>query len=219
MAAAPFGGRWEGWAERRADARSVMCVTVSTPTDAPRGRASTSSGQAPVLSATPGARGGRGPACDRPPGTVRVTPATLTGTSLTDGSNAPSPGSVGFLSRGGLPPFGLLEAAKAASARWVASRASAPAFARIAALRILDRAARSARRAAGLPPSTGRRDGRRAVRQEPRSIRSRRPQGRRPHEPSMRRNEGRVAWRRGRAGGKGMAERERREIAAVRAGR
>lgn len=119
----------------------------------------------------------------------------------------------------GLPPFGLLEAAKAASARWVASRASAPAFARIAALRILDRPACSARRAAGLPPSTGRRDGRRAVRQEPRSIRSRRPQGRRPHEPSMRRNEGRVGWRRGRAGGKGMAERERREIAAVRAGR
>ncbi len=33
-----------------------------------------------------------------PPGTVRVTPATLAGTSLTDGSNAPSPGSVGFLS-------------------------------------------------------------------------------------------------------------------------
>ena len=26
MAAAPFGGRWEGWAERRADARSVMCM-------------------------------------------------------------------------------------------------------------------------------------------------------------------------------------------------
>lgn len=103
MAAAPFGGRLEGWAERRADARSVMCITVSTPTDAPRGRASTSSGQAPVLSATPGARGGRGPACDRPPGTVRVTPATLAGTSLTDGSNAPSLGPVGFLSRGGLP--------------------------------------------------------------------------------------------------------------------
>ncbi len=101
----------------------------------------------------------------------------------------------------GLPPFGLLEAAKAAGSRQVvASRASAPAFARIAVLRILDRAARSARRAAGLPPSTGRRDGRRAVRQEPRSIRSRRPQGRRPHEPSMRRNEGRVPWRRGRAG-------------------
>ncbi|GEM_PF-6285919 len=100
----------------------------------------------------------------------------------------------------GLPPFGLLEAAKAASARWVASRASAPAFARVAALRILDRPARSARRAAGLPPSTGRRDGRRTVRQEPRSIRSRRPQGRRPHEPSMRRNEGRVAWRGSMAG-------------------
>jgi hypothetical protein len=116
MAAAPFGGRWEGWAERRADARSVMCVTVSTPTDAPRGRASTSSGQAPVLSATPGARGGRGPACDRPPGTVRVTPATLAG-SLSDG-RVERP--VARLRRllvlmPGLPPFGLLEAAKAAS--------------------------------------------------------------------------------------------------------
>jgi len=97
MAAAPFGGRLEGWAERRADARSVMCVTVSTPTDAPRGRASTSSGQAPVLSATPGAHDGQAaPACS--PGTVRVTPATLAGTSLTDGSNAPSLGPVGFLS-------------------------------------------------------------------------------------------------------------------------
>lgn len=48
----------------------------------------------------------------------------------------------------GLPPFGLLEAAKAAGSRQVvASRAPAPTFARVAALRILDRPARSARRA------------------------------------------------------------------------
>lgn len=123
MAAAPFGGRLEGWAERRADARSVMCITVSTPTDAPRGRASTSSGQAPVLSATPGARGGRGPACDRPPGTVRVTPATLAGTSLTDGSNAPSPGSVGSLLAAAYRPSGYLRPPKQpAPVGWQAGR-------------------------------------------------------------------------------------------------
>jgi len=123
MAAAPFGGRLEGWAERRADARSVMCITVSTPTDAPRGRASTSSGQAPVLSATPGARGGRGPACDRPPGTVRVTPATLTGTSLTDGSNAPSLGSIGFLLGAAYRPSGYLRPRKQpAPVGWRAGR-------------------------------------------------------------------------------------------------
>ena len=175
MAAAPFGGRWEGWAERRADARSVMCITVSTPTDAPRGRASTSSGQAPVLSATPGARDRQGPACDRPPGTVRVTPATLAETSLADGSNAPSLGLVGSLFRGGLPPFGLLEAAKAAGSRQVVvGRATAPAFARCAALRILNRAPEPAATCPlGSAPLTGDRDGRRAARQGPRSIRSR----------------------------------------------
>ena len=198
-----------------------MCVPFRRRRSAPRGRASTSSGQAPVLSATPGARDRQGPACDRPPGTVRVTPATLAETSLADGSNAPSLGLVGSLFRGGLPPFGLLEAAKAAGSRQVVvGRATAPAFARCAALRILNRAPEPAATCPlGSAPLTGDRDGRRAARQGPRSIRSRRPQGRRPHEPSMQRNERRVAWAEARASRKGMAEAERREFTGVGAGR
>jgi hypothetical protein len=86
----------EGWTGRRAFARRRCSFTVSTKTDAPREELDMSSGQAPVLSATPGARDGQA-ARRRSPGTVRVTPSTLTGTSLADGSNAPSPGPSGVL--------------------------------------------------------------------------------------------------------------------------
>ena len=56
-----------------------------------------SSGQAPFFAATPGAHDGQAaPACS--PGTVRVTPATLTETSMADGSNAPSLGPSGVMS-------------------------------------------------------------------------------------------------------------------------
>jgi hypothetical protein len=57
-----------------------------------------SSGQAPLFAATPGAHDGQA-ARRRGPGTVRVTPSTLAGASLADGSNAPSPGPVGPASR------------------------------------------------------------------------------------------------------------------------
>jgi hypothetical protein len=151
-----------------------MWNTVSTTTDAPRGRASTSSGQAPVLSATPGARGGQGPACDRPPGTVRVTPATLTGTSMADGSNAPSLGSVGSLFGAAYRPSGYLR-----SIDLRPSGCGKPGDS--AGVRPLCRPSHpeprgEARRdlSAGPSPLTGDRDGRRAARQGPRSIRSRR---------------------------------------------
>ena len=90
-------GRWKGWAGRRGFARKQMSSTVSTKDDAPREELFMSSGQAPFFAATPGAHDGQAaPACT--PGTVRVTPATLTETSLTDGSNAPSLGPIGMTS-------------------------------------------------------------------------------------------------------------------------
>lgn len=87
----------EGWAGRRGFARRQMSNTVSTKADAPREELDMSSGQAPFFAATPGAHDGQAaPACS--PGTVRVTPATLTETSLADGSNAPSLGPIDVLS-------------------------------------------------------------------------------------------------------------------------
>ena len=73
-----------------------MSSTVSTKADVPREELDMSSGQAPFFAATPGVHDGQAaPACS--PGTIRVAPATLTETSLADGSNAPSLGPSGVL--------------------------------------------------------------------------------------------------------------------------
>ena len=116
-----------------------------------------SSGQAPLLTATPGAHDGQA-ARRRSPGTVRVTPSTLTETSTADGSNAPS-------SR---PQRRLSFLWSNARSRCLRPR---HALSRDTAWRT----ARLIRRRLPLgAPLTGARDGGREVRQDPRSLRPRR---------------------------------------------